>query len=354
MDAGQSATSFLERTRAAAKIIVIDFGFLGDSVHLVPALWEIKKQYPAAQLHTLSAMVGAEVLKLAPCVDHAWGFPLTAESPAWWRHWEMLMALRRERFDAAFNFSGSDRTIFVTALVGARATLAREAGRKHFWNHWLPVDWVERRDRELPMFEQRRRVLASAGFTLGEARFDLQVPAEARQWSETTVAERPVHFAISASSAVKEWPLEHWAQLARMLWEKDPALRIVATAGSNPREQERLNQLAKATNDERLQCFQGLSVARLAALLQRCRLQIGADSGVLHLAMALGLPTCTVFRQYNDLPEWMPVGKQHRHIIADCRCINEQRNDCLIKGKAACLASIAPGQVCGQVCQQLL
>jgi ADP-heptose:LPS heptosyltransferase len=353
MAAAGSVKTFLERTRNAKKIIVVDFGFLGDSIHLMPALWEIKRHYPGAELHTLSATVGAEALKLAPCVDRAWAFPLTAKSPAWWRHWGIIGALRRENFDVAFNFSGSDRTIFVTALLGARRTLAREAGRKHFWNHWLAVDWIERSDAGHPMFEQRRRVLAAAGFALEAARFDLRVPEEARQWAETTFADRPVHLSISASTPVKEWPLENWIELVQMLLKKKPALRIVATAGSNPREQERLRKLAGAAGSGRLQCIESVGIARLAALLQRCRLQIGADSGATHLAMALGAPTLTVFRQYSGLPEWMPVGKEHRHLIARCRCIDEGGSDCLRAGRSACLAAITAGQVCEQACQQL-
>jgi transposase len=61
--------NFYKHTKSARKIMVVDLGFLGDSVHLVPALWEIKRHYPEAQLHTLSATVGAELLGLARCVD---------------------------------------------------------------------------------------------------------------------------------------------------------------------------------------------------------------------------------------------------------------------------------------------
>ncbi|MGZ4964735.1 MAG: glycosyltransferase family 9 protein, partial [Limisphaerales bacterium] len=113
-------SEFYQQTKSARKIIVVDFGFLGDSVHMIPALWEIKSNYPGAQLHTLSAELGAEVLKLAPCVDVAWGFPLGAKSPPWWRGIGILRALRREEFDLAINFSGADRTIFVTAFTGAK------------------------------------------------------------------------------------------------------------------------------------------------------------------------------------------------------------------------------------------
>jgi ADP-heptose:LPS heptosyltransferase len=353
MAPGRSVKSFSERSRAAKKIIVVDFGFLGDSVHLVPALWEIKRHYPAAELHTLSATVGAELLGLAPCVDRAWAFPLTPKSPPWWRHWNILWALRRERFDAAFNFSGSDRSIFVTAFLGARWTLAWEAGRKHFWNRWLSAEWVERGSRDLPVFEQRRQVLAAAGFALEGARFDLHLPQEAQQWAETAVGDRPVHLSINASTPLKEWPLENWITLAKALLAQNSSLRLAATASARPREQERLQALAAAVNNPRLSCFAGLSMARLAALLQRCRLHIGADSGVLHMALAFGVPTLTVFRQYEGLREWMPQGKEHRYLIVDCRCIAEDRTDCLRAGEAACLASITPGQVCEQACQLL-
>jgi heptosyltransferase-1 len=354
MALGPSVKTFSERTRAARKIIVVDFGFLGDSVHLVPALWEIKRHYPQAELHTLSAVVGAELLKLAPCVDRAWAFPLTPESPGWWRHWSIIRALRRERFDVAFNFSGADRTIFVTALMGARWSLGHEAGRRHFWSHWLPVDWVDRIAQGPPMFERRRQVLAAGGFALQPARFDLRVPDEARQWAESAIAAGAVHFSISASTPVKEWPLENWIELAQILAAKNPSIHIVATAGSNPREQDRLRELAQAAGGARLQCFAGLSIARLAALLQRCRLHVGADSGALHLAFALGVPTLTVFRNYGGLAEWMAVGQEHRHVVAACRCIDEDRTDCLTAGRAACLASISASQVYEQACQQLL
>src|SRR5438552_530664 len=143
--------NFYLRTRAAGKIIVVDLGFLGDTLHLIPALWEIKRHYPQAGLHVVSSPLGAEALALAPCVDRAWSFPLGPPSPRWWRHWHVVRALRRERFDLAFNLNGADRSIFITALTGAPWRVAHEGGRKHFWNSWLIRDWISRRDPKLPV-----------------------------------------------------------------------------------------------------------------------------------------------------------------------------------------------------------
>lgn len=330
---------FYNRTRAARKIVVVDLGFLGDSIHLVPALWEIKRHYPEAGLHTVSARVGAELLGLAPCVDRAWTFPLGPKSPPWWRHWDVLRELRRARFDLAFNFSGADRTIFLTALTGARWRLGHPGGRSHFWNKLLIPCWTPRQNADLPVYEQRRQVLVSAGFVLEPPRFDLQLPSAARDWAGGATPPNAVHLSINASTFLKEWPLSNWIDLARRLLSERASLRLVATAGPAQREQERLEQFARETNHPRLQALPGsLSIAQLGALLAGCRAHVGADSGVLHLAMAVGIPTVAIFREYGGLNEWLPRGTRHRHVTTPCPCAGQARPACATLGYARCLA----------------
>ncbi|HEY3860988.1 MAG TPA: glycosyltransferase family 9 protein [Verrucomicrobiae bacterium] len=353
MPDGSTLPGFFERTRAASKIIVVDFGFLGDSIHLIPALWEIKRHYPKAELHTLSAPVGAEALAMSPCMNRALAFPLTAKSPPWWKHWGILWDLRRQRFDVAFNFTGSDRSLFAAAVIGARWTLALEGGRRHFWTGWAASDLVPRGARDLPVFEQRRQALAAGGFDLQPARFDLRVSEEARQWARQTLPDKLAHLSINASTPVKEWPLENWIDLAKTLLAADGALHVAASASANPRERERLAALAKGVNHERLITLAAPTLPQLAAALQRSRLHIGADSGVLHLAMALGTPTFSVLRAHPGMKEWMPVGESHQHFFVPCRCINENRIECLTAGKSSCLGAITATQIAEAAMGQL-
>ncbi len=345
-----SLTGFCQQTRAAKKIVVVDLGFLGDSVHLIPALWELKGHYPEAELHTVSAPVGAEVLKLVPCVDRAWAFPLGSPSPPWWRHWDLLLALRRQRFDMAFNFSGADRTIFITALTGARYRVAHQGGRRHFWSPWLIPNWVPRRSVTLPCFEQRRQVLAACGLTLAAPRWDLKIPLEALRTAHSLVPAEAVHFSVNASTPLKEWPLTHWIELARHLLADDAALRLVATGGAVPREQARLQALDRGVQNSRLTILSpGLSIAELAAVLKRCRLHVGGDSGVLHLAVALGLSTVSLFRDYSDASAWIPQGPAHHSLRVPCECVNQRQQLCAAVGRAECLAQVAPTRVASLV-----
>ena len=227
----------------------------------------------------------------------------------------------------AFNFSGADRTIFLTALTGAKWRLAHEGGRRHFWNRWLIATWVPRQSQEIPVFEQRRQVLAAAGFPLEPARFDLRVPESARESVAANIPANSIHLSINASTPLKEWPLENWVELAGMIWRAIPPCNWWPPPRPIPRGRQ-LNRLAAAVPDTRLLCLEGLNIGQLAALLQRCRLHLGGDSGVLHLAVALGISTFTVFRKNAGLKEWLPPGFQNKYLAAGCPCIDEGRDHC--------------------------
>ena len=340
-------TGLYARTRAAGKILVVDLGFLGDTIHLIPALWEIKRHYPQAALHVLTSTLGGEVLELAPCADQAWAVELHPGKRTLRQQWQIVRSLRRERFDLAFNFSGADRTIMMTALAGARWKVAHQAGRKHWWNRWLIPNWVSRRSTELPVYEQRRAVLTACGLDLAPPRFDLRVPEEARAWAAPHIPKGALHFSVNASTFLKEWPLPHWIELTRLLLRQDPELRIVATGSADGRERARLGELAASADSPGLQVFTGLAVAQLAALLERCSRHVGGDSGVLHLATALGVPTVSIFREYAGLEEWLPRGAQDRHLTAPCACAEGVRDSCRRRQTAECLEGLSPESVAG-------
>jgi ADP-heptose:LPS heptosyltransferase len=335
--------NFYNQTRDARKVIVVDLGFLGDTVHLLPALHELKRNYSRAELHVLTSPIGCEVLQLAPCVDRAWAIEMSPHKRSLRQQWRVLRNVRREQFDLAFNFSGADRTIFMTALTGARLRVAHCGGRSHFWSRWLIPHWIPFVQSAGPVFEQRRQMLKLCGLDLLPARFDLRIPDAANDWAAGQVQEDSIHLSINASTHLKEWPLENWIELGKQLAGKSN-LRILSTGSENPRERSRLDAFASAVGPG-AQVFCDLSIARLAALLSRSSLHVGADSGVLHLAMALGLPTISLFRNYPDMRGWLPTGPKHRSFRVDCTCAGQKHAPCLKQALAVCLKEIHPDAV---------
>lgn len=340
-------------TRAARKVIVVALGFLGDSLQLIPALWEIKRNYPEAELHVVTTPLGGEVLRLLPCVDRVWSVARNPRQSNWRQDGRTVRVLRREHFDLAINLSGADRPTIWTALIGARHSVAHTGPRMHFWSNWLIRHWVPRQPPGMPIAEQHLRVLGACGLNLTAPCWDFPLPATAGRKVESLVPTGAVHLSISASHPLKEWPVENWVELAKQLFAINPQMQIVATGSSQSREQERLRLLAAGVGSGNLRALPTLSLAELAAVLQRCRLHVGADSGVLHLAVAVGLPTISLFRDYHDASAWTPTGARHRVFRLPCVCVNQPHQPCAQANRAECLAKLEVAQVVAAVTEQL-
>jgi heptosyltransferase-3 len=347
-------THLYTRTRHARKVIVVDLGFLGDTIHLVPALWDIKDNYPEAELHVLTSTVGRDVLRLAPCVDKAWSVEMYAETRTLGEQWRVISALRREHFDLAINFSGADRTNFFTALTAARWRVSHRGARWHFYNSWLIPNWVPRQDPDLIVSEQRRRILAACGLTLTPARFNFKIDEPSARWAADLIPSPAIHISPNSAKATKEWPLEHYLTLIRQIREDHSALEIVLSGSARPRERERLSQLQSSLGHNRVRLLpDNLTIPQLAAVLSRCRLHIGSDSGVLHLAFALNLPSVSFLRQQPNFGAFMPAGPRHRVLSMPCPCIDGRSAPCERLNRAECLAAIDPKCAAEAVADQL-
>jgi ADP-heptose:LPS heptosyltransferase len=326
-------------------VLLIEPGQLGDTIHLLPALWDLRRNFPQAELHVVSSPVGADLLRLAGCVDRQWVLDQAPERRSLAKQFRVLLALRRLRFDLSINFGDNDRNVIHAAFAGARRRVGLRRDRWHFWSRWCIPEWIAVGNRDEPVFEQRRQMLAACGFDLGPPRFDLRVPQSAEDWAAANVPSGAIHFSINASTHLKEWPLPHWIELAQRLGRGRPGARIVATGTASPREVKRLETFAASLTGMPVKTFSGPTITQLAALLRRCALHIGADSGVLHLAMALGTPTFSVFREYPGQLEWVPRGPPHRHLKVACGCAGQRRPACLDLDQSVCMAALSPQTV---------
>ncbi|OYV45401.1 MAG: hypothetical protein B7X06_04575, partial [Verrucomicrobia bacterium 21-51-4] len=83
---------FFDAIRGAKKILVLDLGFLGDTVHLVPALACIRAALPQVQLEVMTAEHVTDLLKLTPWVDRVLGYPRFPKGPKWYQDFARVKA----------------------------------------------------------------------------------------------------------------------------------------------------------------------------------------------------------------------------------------------------------------------
>ncbi len=308
---------FFPLLSGARKLLVLDLGFLGDLVHLIPALWCIRRALPQAELHVCGARHACGLFELTPWVQRVWDYPRFPRSEPWYRDLKRVLALRRARFDAVINLNGSQRSSLLTGLSGAPLRLGRLQPRRPLaWQRLFTHAYHEEFGTR-PLYEQRLRVLEQAGFPRAASGPELVLPAAATAWlrREGLEGHGVIHVSPCASEDSKELPLETLASVLDLLASRQPPMPLVLTCSSSARERERLQRLISRLARPPLRVYAGgLSLAELAALLRASRLHLGADSGVLHLAALLGIPTLSWFRRYPGAVEWLPQGPEHTHV----------------------------------------
>ncbi len=207
--------------------------------------------------------------------------------------------LRRMRtFDRIISWWGSGNPQFVDRI---RATHPR-------------VDFLRALPRRsgLHMIEFRRDQLNSLfGSTPGFSSTPrIQWTRDEDRFAERFWAARPGDSAVAvhagASGPRKRWPARHFAELGRNLC-RDPNCRLLLLEGPLDGETVKEVRAALAEDSARWETVGIENLSRLAAVLSRCRLYIGNDSGITHLAAALGIRTIALFLD-TDPRVWAPRG----------------------------------------------
>jgi ADP-heptose:LPS heptosyltransferase len=144
-----------------------------------------------------------------------------------------------------------------------------------------------------------------------------------------------------SGSRHKNWPLERFLETAGKLRERNQVQPIFL---SGPVEQETDPVSISAIQNQGFLIARNLSLPVLAGVLSYCSGYLGNDSGVSHLAAALGIPTVVIFGP-TDPVFWSPQGTAVKILSSNCSCApcaRETRQSCPTK---ECLTSLSVQEV---------
>jgi heptosyltransferase-3 len=308
--------NFFERTRDAKKVMVLDLGFLGDTVHLLPALWTIRQSYPRAELHAAVAAHIAPFMDCVPWVNKIWGYMRYPRHATMRENFEMISNLRREKFDVLINLNGSDRSSWLTFFSGAHERLGRvpENGGPPFWKQMFTAH-VECPHHGEPVYLQKCRALALAGFPQMPPEFHVEISA-ANLPKDFSASEKYFHISPFTTADYKELPPEQLVELLGALEKKIPKTKIVLSCAPTEREKNKMAALLDLLPQKPWRVFSGdLNLAQIAAVIKYGALHFCGDTGTLHLAAATRTPTVAWFWPNPALPEWQPRGEMFRVIV---------------------------------------
>ncbi|OOL19795.1 heptosyltransferase [Bombella intestini] len=265
------------------RVLFITAHRLGDAVIAMGVLGGLMKRYPHARFTVACGPAVQDLFRYMPRCDRI----IVVEKKSHNRHWlDLWWQVVRYRWEAVVDLRSSPLAYAVWSRARHVVRGGRQAGLK-----------LEQQARSLG-FEQPCRPYVWLG---------QEEQAEAvRLLPDDT---RWVALAPTAGTETKIWPAEAFAALAERL--KTHGLCPVLFYGPGERE-DRLAAPARAAMPEVLDMGGRYALAQVAALLARCSLFVGSDSGLMHLSAALDVPTVGLFgpshaAQYSPSGRWVEV-----------------------------------------------
>ncbi|HLG51849.1 MAG TPA: glycosyltransferase family 9 protein [Chloroflexota bacterium] len=303
-------------------ILVMRPDHLGDLLFLTPALRRLRRAFPDARILGLVGLWGLPVLRTNPNLDGliGWDFPWFNRQPRrsliapYLSLLRLARRLRAERIDIALQFRSdfwwgalAVRLAGIPEQIGYDVPLARP-----FLSQALPII------HGLHAVDENIRLVESLAGPAPGTSDALEFPIadgdreRARQLLGP-LADYPrlVAIQVGAGAAVKRWPLDRLAAVGRGLADSSGVVPVVIGGSS---ERSAVHEVVRRIGPPAIGLAGVTTVGELAAVLERCALALGPDSGPLHLAVAVGTPTLHLFGPA-DPRRFGPYGDRSRHRV---------------------------------------
>jgi lipopolysaccharide heptosyltransferase I len=271
-------------------ILFVKTSSLGDVIHHMPALTEARRHLPHARYSWVVEQQFAPLVRLHPGIDEV--IPVASRhwrraplKPATWQEIAAFsQALRARRYDVIIDTQGLLRSALITRHArGRRHGYDQRSIRERPASVFYDVRHAVARE---PHAIERNRMLT--GLALG------YVPEGAIDFGLARAAlARPGDYGVlfhGTARTEKEWPLERWIALARELASR--RFPLVVPWGT-PAEKDRSEAIAAAVPGVRVPERAPLDV--MARTVAGAAFAIGVDTGLTHLAAALGVPLVAIF-----------------------------------------------------------
>lgn len=279
------------------RILIVKMSSMGDLVHALPVISDLHRELAAPlQIDWVAEEGFAAIPALHPGVHRV--IPIALRR--WRRDWfsarhraerrVFMSALRAQTYDQVIDLQGLIKSALVARLArglshGQDWASAREplASCMYSYRHGV--------ERDRPAIWRNRQLAGLAmGYTINTAPdFGLTVAAK-----PPPELNGSVYAAImpSASRAAKLWPEAHWQAVLGLLQAKGITPWVLA---GSPPERERATRLTMAAGGV---VAEPRPLSEMPALLAGARVVVGLDSGLTHLAGALGRPTVGIYADH--------------------------------------------------------
>ncbi len=291
----------------APKIVLIKTSSLGDVLHNLPVVTDIRKHFPDATIDWVVEESFASLPTLHLGVRRVIPVAIRRWRKSWWATrgeiQTVCRTLRDRHYDIALDTQGLLKSALITRCVkntrcGMDWKSAREPIASLFYDRTFCVP------KALHAVERNRLLAGLAlGYTpLGAPEYGIQAPAAALPW---LARSSPYVVLLHATSRDdKLWEESNWIELGKQFAQQE--FQLVLPWG-NAQEKIRSERLASAIPNAI--STPKLDLVEAAALLSQAHTVVGVDTGLSHLAAALKVPTIGIYTATNPGLTGLYAGK---------------------------------------------
>ncbi|WP_273431146.1 lipopolysaccharide heptosyltransferase I [Chitinibacter tainanensis] len=279
---------------SSARILIVRMSSMGDVIHQLPAITDLARAYPHAQIDWVVEEGFVELPQLHPAIRRVipvalrrWRkTPLASQTRTEWQQFKT--ELRACRYDVVLDAQGLIKSAAIARqacgpVAGFDRHSIREPLASLAYCRKYPVNKTQHAI-------ERNRQLTAAALNYPQAGvldYGLRVPPRELTW----LPAGDYCVCLTATSrADKEWPEAHWIVLGQRLLAA--GVRPVLPWGSAD-ERERAERIAAALPGAMV--APKLTLTDAAALLAGACIVVGVDTGLAHLAAAVAVPTVAIF-----------------------------------------------------------
>lgn len=286
------------------RIALVRLSALGDILRVLPAWVNLREAFPEATFQAVVESRHAFLLDPLPWLER-----VEVDRRKLAKPWKALGEWRRAAdaisgADVSLDFHGILKSAMIPKLAGIAERWGdgiTKEGAGWMQNHRLPFAYQSRYTQALGLAEAFGRSRGIPG--LGRFRpvlKDVALPEVPSPWEQD---ERPRVVLVPGASrrgALKRWPMRHWVELASMLKE-----RCQLRWSLGPEEEDMRGWLPRETGVEALPTG---GFWALAARLREADTVVAGDTGLLHLAVVLGVPVVGLYGASDPVIAGLPVG----------------------------------------------
>ncbi len=312
-------------------LVVRQHNQLGDMICAVPMLRCLRNAFPRAHITLVASPVNYDVMRNHRCLDDVVEFRKTDYTgvAGLSRVIRMISNLRSKKFDLAIvpatvsiSFTSDLIALLSGATMrrGARSLEGKDSASSAFFNSPVVLNWKNdpHRHQTLRNMDMLEGICPAQNDLSPEITLTDAERKEGRKFVQQMVTGQPVvAFHPGAGKVPNRWPSERFAQVAKSLHESAGA-RILIVEG--PMDEEPAGRMRDAI-EVPYQMVSGKPVREVAAILSAVNVAIVNDTGIMHVAAAVGTPVLSLFGP-TDPEQWAPIDGKSRYIKGRSNDIN--------------------------------